>query len=95
MKINFRNIKMTWALLCIFLLISACATPTGVGGDVLTGKSWQHPNKTKQELERDLVDCQNGCEKSVRAKGYSGDFAVFHLRDCEDQCMQSKGYEWR
>lgn len=95
MQINFRNIEMILALLCIFLLISACATSGGVGGDVFTGRSWQHLNKTKQEQQLDLDNCRNECEKSVRAKGYSGDFAVFHLRDCEDQCMQSKGYEWR
>ena len=94
MQRNFRNIEMVSVLLIIFLLISSCATPTGVGGDVITGKSWHHPNKTEQEQQQDFFDCSNGCEKSVREKGYSGDFAIFHLRDCEDQCMLTKGYEW-
>lgn len=94
MQRNFKNIGMILVLLIISLSISACATSSGVGGEFITGKSWQHPNKTMQEQQRDLIDCQNECQKSMSAKGYTGDFAIFHSRDCEDQCMLNKGYKW-
>jgi len=94
MQRNFRNI-MILVLLVIFLSTTACTTTEGVGGSFITGTNWKHPNKTMQEQQRDLIDCQNECQKSMSAKGYSGDFAIFHLRECEDQCMLNKGYKWR
>jgi predicted small secreted protein len=93
MQRNFSNL-MILALLIIFLLTTACTTTEGVGGSFITGSSWKHPNKPIQEQQQDLIDCRNGCEQSVRAKGYSGDFAIFHMRDCEDKCMLDKGYKW-
>ena len=95
MQRNFRNIGMIVTLLLIFLSISACATSSGVGGEFITGKSWQHPNKSMQEQQQDLRDCQKECQESMSAKGYTGDSAIFHSRDCEDQCMLNKGYKWR
>lgn len=94
MQGNFRNMTIL-VLLIIFLSITGCTSTEGVGGNPITGSSWKHPTKTMPEQQQDLIDCRNGCEQSVRAKGYSGDFAIFHIRDCEDQCMLNKGYKWR
>ena len=95
MQRKFIHIGILLALLIIFLSISACATSSGVGGEFITGKSWQHPNKSLQEQQQEFIDCQKECQKSMSAKGYTGDFAIFHSRDCEDQCMLNKGYKWR
>jgi hypothetical protein len=97
MQRNVRNIGMILVLLIILLSISACATSSGsgVGGEFITGKSWQHPDKSIQEQEQDLAYCRSECQKSMSAKGYTGDFAIFRSRDCEDECMLNKGYTWR
>lgn len=94
MRRNPGNICAAAALLSVLLLAPSCVTSSGVGSNVITGRGWNHPDKMKQEQQADYLECRDGCETSVRAKGHTGDSAVFHLKDCEDECMQGKGYEW-
>jgi hypothetical protein len=80
--------KTKMILICLLVVLAGCTTTgnysKGVGSN-WSGKSWNHPQKSRSDMQMDYYECQ------------SRSAAVYDLYNSvrvEAFCMKSKGYTY-
>lgn len=77
--------RLIW-LICAALLAAACASQ----------KPWSRPGKSREEAQRDVLQCRQYGMQSAQAQGLAGNmFVELWINDEAAKCLRSLGYEQR